>query len=100
MREVRRADGKTTRPVWRIPRLLRLSEVQKHQKTGPGRGVTDALVEQFLNYLRAERDASPLTIRNYSADIDYFRAWFNEKHKQVCGWGELDPPFFFCSFCF
>ena len=65
--------------------------MQKHQKTGPGRRVTDALVEQFLDYLRAERDASPLTIRNYSADIDYFRAWFEEKSKQPCDWTKLDP---------
>jgi integrase/recombinase XerC len=72
--------------------LLRLSEVQKHQKTGPGRRrLTDALVEQFLNYLRAERDASPLTIRNYSADIEQFCAWFEEKFKQACDWTRLDP---------
>jgi integrase/recombinase XerC len=65
--------------------------VQKHQKTDPGRRVTDPLVEQFLNYLRAERDASPLTIRNYSAAINYFRGWFHEKHKQACDWTRLDP---------
>ncbi len=64
--------------------------MQKHQKTGPGRRLTDALVEQFLNYLRAERDASPLTLRNYSADIEQFCVWFEEKFKQPCDWKRLD----------
>jgi integrase/recombinase XerC len=65
--------------------------VQEHQKTGSGGRVTDALTEEFLNYLRAERDASPLTIRNYSADIAAFYAWFEQKYKQECDWRRVDP---------
>jgi len=76
-------NGRTLR---RVPRLLGLPEVQEHQKgsvsrrTGGASGsravAADPLVEQFLNYLRVERDASPLTLRNYSADIQAFRIWF------------------------
>ena len=70
--------------------MLGLPEVQEHQKTGASSRVTDALVEQFTNYLRAERDASPLTIRNYAADLDAFRAWFDGKFKRACDWTSVD----------
>ena len=52
--------------------------------------MTDALVEQFTNYLRAERDASPLTVRNYAADLHAFRAWFEQKYRRSCDWIGLD----------
>ena len=65
--------------------------MQEHQKTGSGGRVTDALTEEFLNYLRAERDASPLTIRNYSADITAFAGWFAEKYKETCDWRQINP---------
>ena len=45
----------------------------------------------FLDYLRAERDASVLTIRNYSADIAAFAVWFEQKYKQKCDWRRVDP---------
>jgi integrase/recombinase XerC len=45
--------------------------VQKHQKDR----ARDDLVSSFLDYLRAERDASPLTLRNYGADLAAFQAW-------------------------
>jgi len=64
--------------------------VQEHQKTGTGRGVADSLVDGFLGYLHAERDASPLTIRNYSADIAAFAVWFDGKYKQPCAWVPVD----------
>ena len=48
--------------------------------------MTDTLVEQFANYLRAERDASPLTIRNYAADLHAFHAWFQGE------WTGVDQP--------
>jgi integrase/recombinase XerC len=64
--------------------------VQEHQKTGTGRGVADALVDGFLGYLHAERDASPLTLRNYSADIAAFAAWFQGKYQQPCTWVPVD----------
>lgn len=53
--------------------------------------MTDSLVEEFLNYLRAERDASALTIRNYAADILAFSVWFTHKYKQRCDWTRIDP---------
>jgi integrase/recombinase XerC len=65
--------------------------VQEHQKTGTRRRVTDPLVAGFLDYLRAERDASVLTIRNYSADIAAFAVWFEQKYKQKCDWVRVDP---------
>ena len=52
--------------------------------------MSDALVEQFLDYLRAERDASPLTLRNYSADIHAFRGWFEEQFKHPPDWARID----------
>ena len=64
--------------------------MQEHQKTGAGRCVADSLVDEFLGYLHAERDASPLTIRNYSADIAAFAVWFEEKYKQPCAWLPID----------
>ena len=73
--------------------------MQEHQKTLARRRVSDAsvslaadpLVEQFLNYLRAERDASLLTLRNYGADIHAFRVWFAEKFKHPPDWDRIDP---------
>jgi len=52
--------------------------------------VTGPLVEEFLNYLRAERDASRLTIRNYGADLAAFLTWYREKFKRDCDWTSVD----------
>ena len=49
------------------------------------------MVEEFLTYMGAERNASVLTIRNYGADIQAFRAWYAEKFKHACDWMRLDP---------
>jgi integrase/recombinase XerC len=64
--------------------------VQEHQKVGCGRRVIDPLGEQFLAHLRGERDASVLTIRNYTAGLTEFSAWFAEKFQQACDWSKLD----------
>ncbi len=53
--------------------------------------MSDALVEEFLSYLRVERNASPLTIRNYGADLQAFRSWLEENTKQRCDWARIDP---------
>jgi integrase/recombinase XerC len=71
--------------------LLGLPEVQEYQKTGARGRVTDPLVEEFLDYLRVERNASHLTIRNYAADIGAFSRWFSEKYNQRCTWSQIDP---------
>jgi len=60
--------------------------VQEHQKTR----ARDDLVSGFLDYLRAERDASPLTLRNYGADLAAFRLWFEGKTKTKCDWLRVD----------
>ncbi len=52
--------------------------------------MTGPLVEEFLNYLRAERDASRLTIRNYGADLAAFLTWYREKFKRDCDWTSVD----------
>jgi integrase/recombinase XerC len=70
--------------------VLGLPKVQEHQKTGARARVTDPLVEEFLGYLRAERDASLLTIRNYAAEIGAFRNWFAQKHNARCDWTRVD----------
>jgi integrase/recombinase XerC len=64
--------------------------VQEHQKTAVHNRVTSTLAGQFLDYLRAERDASSLTIRNYSASIAAFRRWFDEKFKHAPDWATTD----------
>ncbi len=56
--------------------------MQKHQKDR----ARDDLVVGFLDYLRAERDASPLTIRNYGAELAAFRAWLAGKAE----WTDVD----------
>ena len=38
----------------------------------------DRFVEKFLNYLKAERDASPHTIRSYTKDLEVLRAALGE----------------------
>jgi integrase/recombinase XerC len=65
--------------------------VQEHQKTGGCSRVADKLTAEFLNGLRVERDASPLTIRNYSADTAAFADWFEQKFGQKCNWLHVDP---------
>lgn len=52
--------------------------------------MSDRLVAEFLNYLRVERNASALTIRNYRADLAAFAGWFVEKTKTKCDWLRLD----------
>ena len=64
--------------------------MQAHEKTGAGERVADALVDGFMAYLRAERDASPLTLRNYFAELEAFRAWHTEKTKGTYEWTRLD----------
>src|SRR5258706_7120429 len=86
MRKMGQADAQAEGEVWPVPRLLRLPEVQKHKKDR----VRDDLVDGFLDYLRAERDASPLTLRNYGADLAAFRTWFVEKTKTQCDWIHVD----------
>lgn len=65
--------------------------MQEHQKTGARSRVADKLTAEFFNYLRVERDASPLTVRNYSADIAAFADWFEQKYQQKCDWLQVGP---------
>ena len=39
----------------------------------------DRFIEKFLNYLKAERDASPHTVRNYTKDLEVLRQTLGEK---------------------
>lgn len=52
--------------------------------------MTDRLADAFLQYLRAERNASALTIRNYGADLAAFRAWYRDKFQRPCVWLTVD----------
>ena len=65
--------------------------MQEHQKTDRRSRVADKLTTEFLNAQRVERDASPLTIRNYSADIAAFADWFEQKYQQKCDWLQVGP---------
>ncbi len=51
---------------------------------------SDPLVAGFLAYLGAERNASPLTVRNYRTDLEHFAGWYREKFRQAVDWTTLD----------
>ncbi len=63
--------------------------MQEHQKSGDR--LSGALVDAFLEYLRTERNASPLTVRNYGADLGEFATWLHEKTGKECDWKRLEP---------
>ncbi|MCX7824898.1 MAG: tyrosine recombinase XerC [Verrucomicrobiae bacterium] len=55
----------------------------------------DELVTEFLRYLQAERNASPLTLRNYDQCLREFRIWLAESGKRQAERGkgkEADAP--------
>ena len=70
--------------------MLWLSEVQEPQENRIRERVADALADGFLNYLRAERDAAPLTLRNYAAEIEAYRIWHDAKMKAPVDWLRVD----------
>lgn len=47
-------------------------------------------VERFLKYLEAERNASPLTIRNYATELRFFREWLLAEIKPTPRWSQLE----------
>jgi tyrosine recombinase XerC len=47
-------------------------------------------VQRFLKYLEAERHASPLTIRNYSTELRFFREWLLAEFKPAPAWTQLE----------
>lgn len=47
------------------------------------------MVEKFLDYMRYERNRSPLTVQNYEEDLRMFEAFFKNKDNQVT-WGSVD----------
>jgi len=62
--------------------------VQDHQKSD---GLADARVDAFLEYLRTERNASALTLRNYGADLAGFATWFRDRTGRECDWVSVEP---------
>ena len=55
-----------------------------------GAQIPDKLAIEFLTYLRAERDASPLTLRNYATAIAAYRAWHAARTKSILEWPRVD----------
>jgi integrase/recombinase XerC len=53
--------------------------------------VNDPRLEQFLDHLQAERNASALTIRTYRAELLAFRDWVAARARQPCDWQRIDP---------
>jgi len=47
-------------------------------------------VARFLKYLEAERNASPLTIRNYATELRFFREWLLAEIKPAPNWTQLE----------
>ena len=87
---MRPTDVETPRPFRSISGLLGLSEVQEPQENPSRERVADALVDGFLSHLRAERDASPLTLRNYASAIEAYRVWHDTKYKATVDWVRID----------
>lgn len=51
----------------------------------------DALVERFIRYMKAERNASPLTMASYRRSLTQFRGWMGE---QFLSWQACTPQHF------
>ncbi len=51
-------------------------------------GTVQAAIEEFLTYLKAERDASVHTLRNYRVDLTQFLAYLQER----AGGGQMPTP--------
>ena len=64
--------------------------MQESKENHGTESVADALAEGFFNYLRAERDASPLTLRNYASAIEAYRVWYDTKTKTPVDWQRVD----------
>ena len=64
--------------------------MQESKENRGTESVADALAEGFFNYLRAERDASPLTLRNYASAIEAYRVWYDTKTKTPVDWQRVD----------
>lgn len=47
------------------------------------------VIEQFLNYLRYERNRSPLTVQNYEKDLRDFESYFKRLDNQL-SWQSVD----------
>jgi integrase/recombinase XerC len=52
--------------------------------------VPDRSIQEFLNYLAAERGASEYTVRNYRQVLLEFRAWFQTQREQFPVWTQLE----------
>ncbi|MCX7914916.1 MAG: tyrosine recombinase XerC [Verrucomicrobiae bacterium] len=51
----------------------------------------EALVDEFLEYLRTQRNASELTIRNYGAELGAFATWWEQQAGRAVNWGQVEP---------
>ena len=51
------------------------------------------LIDDFLNYLRYERNYSNYTIGAYSKDLDQFQRYVREHREGVFNPGEIDSDF-------
>jgi tyrosine recombinase XerC len=54
----------------------------------------DEWVEEFRDYLVAERNASALTLRNYLHALRAFHVWHTGDAAKPCLWGDLEPLVF------
>jgi integrase/recombinase XerC len=52
-----------------------VQEPQETDRLTPAPRAADPLVAEFLEYLRGERNAAALTLRNYGAELAAFAAW-------------------------
>lgn len=48
------------------------------------------MVNQFLDYLRLERNYSPLTVKSYAKDLEEFEAYYKNLEGQTLDWKAVD----------
>lgn len=48
-------------------------------------------MDAFLEYLRTQRNASSLTIRNYGAELGAFATWWEQQTARPLDWNRVEP---------
>lgn len=51
----------------------------------------DRWVDEFMEYLRTQRNASAFTIRNYGAELGAFVTWWEKQTRQPMDWSRVEP---------
>src|SRR6266700_2246923 len=85
---MRQADAPARRETRPFPDLFGFSTLPQPQKSHRRSnkniiGVMDQLIQRFLLYLRAERNASAHTLRAYQHDLKAYNAFLSDKYPRL-----------------